>query len=136
MKLLRTVGRAILFSVLASLAFIFAWVIFSPPNAQREAMEKAQTFVYLYPVAVVGIISALVRYRLWGRRLFWALWLAIGAATVLAGLMIGTVSPDDVRSMLFVALLVAPVFTVAFWPLIMAVARVAKTLWAKKLISS
>jgi hypothetical protein len=135
MKLLRTVGRAILFSVLASLAFIFAWVLFSPSNPQGEA-EKARTFVYLYPVAVVGIISAMVRYRLWGRQLFWALWLAIGAAAVLAGLMIGTVSPDDVRSILFVTLLVAPVFTVAFWPLIMAIAKVAKTLWAKKLRSS
>jgi hypothetical protein len=137
MKLLSAIGSVILFCVLAFLSLVLVWIFFFPAPEQGEAMGKAMAAVYLSPFAALGVIIGLVVYRLWKSRLFWMLWLVISAVAVLAGLMNDTtVRLGDVGSVLSVVFLLAPVFTVPLWQLVMAVSWGASTLRGRRTASS
>lgn len=132
MKLLSVIGSIILFSVLAFLSSILAWNTFSFSSSidKGQAYAKGLATIYLYPFAALGVIIGLIVYRLWKNRLFWMLWLVIGAVAVFAD------RPGDVGGVLFVVLLLAPVFTIPLWQLVMAALWGARTLRGRTTTSS
>lgn len=110
----------ILFAVLAPSATVYGLLIFSAQEGGGGDGGPMGFVIGLaiflsYPVAAIGTIVGLVRYRLWRDFLFWMI-LAISASATFVGSLNGRwLDQFDIRGALFTTALFAPVFAVPLW---------------------
>jgi hypothetical protein len=100
------------------LAFFALWgliIFFAPPSSVVGKMSAAMTVILVWPVAVVGMLIAVSRYRLWRERLFGWLLLLTGSAAIWFGIRIAAAHALPVKTVLAVALVLALLVTIPLW---------------------
>jgi hypothetical protein len=118
---MRERGDIVLFVVRACLALILVRPVFFPRGS-----DDVERMIMLYPFALIGVITALVKYRLWANRLFWMLLIISGFAVFVGSQNGVTEVRGNVGNALFATLTLAPVFAVPLWQLAMLGARILK----------
>jgi hypothetical protein len=81
------------------------------------------TVILVWPVAVVGMLIAVIRYRLWRERLFGGLLLLTGSAAIWFGIRIAGAHALPVRPVLPIALALALLVTIPLWQVVAYIRR-------------
>jgi len=103
------------------LAFFALWgliVFFAPPSSEVGKMSAAMMVILVWPVAVVAMLIAVIRYRLWRERLFGGLLLLSGSAAIWVGIRIAAAHGLPVKTVHAVALALVLLVTIPLWQVV------------------